>query len=52
MGNVFAQNEILVAVATIAARWRLVPVPDHKVRVRFTSAAYPNRLPMTAVARS
>jgi cytochrome P450 len=52
MGNVFAQNEILVAVATIAAKWRLVPVPGHRVRVRFTSAAYPNRLPMTAVARS
>jgi cytochrome P450 len=52
MGNVFAFTEIVIAVATVAARWRLVPLADQPVRVKFTSAAYPNRMPMTAVPRS
>jgi cytochrome P450 len=51
IGNVFAQNEIVITVATVAARWRLVPVSDRPVRVKFTSAAYPESLPMTAVRR-
>lgn len=51
MGNVFAQHEIVVTLATVAAGWRLVPVPDKPVRVKFTSAAYPSRMPMTAVPR-
>ncbi|WP_290049819.1 cytochrome P450 [Amycolatopsis solani] len=51
IGNRFAQNEIVITVATVAARWRLVPLPDHPVRVKFTSAAYPDSLPMTAVPR-
>ncbi|HWE89273.1 MAG TPA: cytochrome P450 [Pseudonocardiaceae bacterium] len=52
LGNVFAQSEIMIVVATVVARWRLVPVPDKPVRVKFTSAAYPSRLPMTAVPRN
>ncbi|WP_370968769.1 cytochrome P450 [Amycolatopsis sp. cg9] len=52
IGNRFAQNEIVITVATVAARWRLVPLLDHPVRVKFTSAAYPDSLPMTAVPRS
>ena len=52
VGNVFALTEIVIAVATVAARWRLVPLPGKAVRVKFTSAAYPSRLPMTAVPRS
>ena len=51
VGNLFAQTEIVVAVATVAARWRLVPVPGRPVRVKFTSAAYPKGLLMTAVPR-
>jgi cytochrome P450 len=51
LGNRFAQNEIVITVATVAARWRLVPVPGRPVRVKFTSAAYPESLPMTAVPR-
>ncbi|WP_410669558.1 cytochrome P450 [Amycolatopsis sp. cmx-4-68] len=51
VGNRFAQNEIVITVATVAARWRLVPVPGRPVRVKFTSAAYPDSLPMTAVPR-
>lgn len=52
IGNVFAHNEIVIAVATVAARWRLVPVPGRPVRVRFTSAAYPRHMPMTVVPRN
>ncbi len=52
VGYSFAQHEIVIAVATIAARWRLVPVPGQPVRTKFTSAAYPRALAMTAVPRS
>lgn len=51
IGNFFAQNEIVITLATVAAHWRLVPVPDQPVHVKFTSAAYPSRMPMTAVPR-
>ncbi|GGS45898.1 cytochrome P450 [Actinokineospora fastidiosa] len=51
VGNLFAQTEIAIAVATVAARWRLVPVPGKPVRVTFTSAAYPSGLLMTAIPR-
>ncbi|MGW5053620.1 cytochrome P450 [Actinokineospora sp. NPDC004072] len=52
VGNVFAQTEIAIVVATVAVRWRLVPVPGRPVRVKFTSAAYPSGLLMTAVPRT
>lgn len=52
VGNAFARTEIVLAVAAVAARWRLVPVPGRPVRVRFTSAAYPDRMAMTAVPRN
>jgi cytochrome P450 len=51
IGNHFALTEIAVAAATIGSRWRLVALPDKKVRVKVTGAAYPDQLPMTAVAR-
>jgi cytochrome P450 len=51
IGNHFALAEIAVAAAAIGSRWRMVPVPGKKVRVKVTGAAYPSRLPMTAVAR-
>jgi cytochrome P450 len=51
IGNHFALAEITVAAAAIGSRWRLVPLPDKKVRVKVTGAAYPSQLPMTAVAR-
>ncbi|WNV86230.1 cytochrome P450 [Umezawaea sp. Da 62-37] len=52
VGNLFARTEIVITAATIASRWRLVPVAGEPVRVRFTSAAYPSRMLMTAVPRS
>ncbi len=51
VGNLFARAEIVITAATVAARWRLVPVPGKPVRVKFTSAAYPSRMLMTAVPR-
>ncbi|HEX6340559.1 cytochrome P450 [Umezawaea sp.] len=51
VGNVFAQTEIVITVATVLAKWRLVPVPGQPVRVKFTSAAYPVGLAMKAVPR-
>ncbi len=51
VGNLFAQAEIVIAAATVAARWRLVPVPGKPVRVKFTSAAYPSGMLMTAEPR-
>lgn len=51
VGHLFARTEIVIAVATVAARWRLVPVPGRPVRVKFTSAAYPSGLLMAAVPR-
>ncbi|HEX6345176.1 cytochrome P450 [Umezawaea sp.] len=51
VGNLFARAEIILTAATVAARWRLVPVPGRPVRVKFTTAAYPSRMLMTAVPR-
>lgn len=51
VGNTFAQTEMAVTVATIASRWRLVPVPERPLRVKYTSTAYPAQLSMTAVPR-
>lgn len=52
IGKAFAHIEITIAAATIMARWRLVPVLGKPVRIKVTSAAYPSRMPMTAVPRS
>lgn len=51
IGNSFAMTEIAIVVATIAARWRLIPARGKPVRVKYTSTAYPSRLPMTVVPR-
>ncbi|WP_158843441.1 cytochrome P450 [Saccharothrix deserti] len=51
VGNVFAQTEIVIALATVLSKWRLVPVPGKPVRTKFTSTAYPSGLLMTAVPR-
>ncbi|MFC4858115.1 cytochrome P450 [Actinophytocola glycyrrhizae] len=51
VGNAFAMTEMAVTLATIASRWRLVPVPERPPRIKYTSTAYPARLSMTAVPR-
>ncbi|GAB2866556.1 cytochrome P450 [Lentzea nigeriaca] len=49
IGNHFALTEIVIAVATICTRYRLVPVQP--VRTKFTNAVYPVDLRMKAVPR-
>ncbi|MET8760975.1 cytochrome P450 [Lentzea sp. NPDC004782] len=50
LGNTFATTEIVITLATIASRWRLVPT--RPARVKFTSAPYPSGLLMKAVPRN
>jgi cytochrome P450 len=50
LGNTFAHTEIVITLATVAARWRLVPT--RPARVKFTSAPYPHGLLMKAVPRN
>ncbi|QFZ21639.1 cytochrome P450 [Saccharothrix syringae] len=50
-GHAFAHTEMAIVAATVAARWRLVPVPGKPVRPRVVGLLYPNRLPMTARSR-
>ncbi|GAA1958707.1 cytochrome P450 [Amycolatopsis minnesotensis] len=52
IGKSFAQTEITIVAATVMTRWRLVPVPGKPVRTKVTSAAHPDRMPMTAVPRT
>ena len=49
IGNHFALTEIVICVATVCARYRLVPVQP--VRTKFTNAVYPVDLLMKAVPR-
>ncbi len=49
IGNHFALTEIVVAVATVCSRYRLVP--ERPVRTKFTNAVYPLGLFMKAVPR-
>ncbi|MGM1065488.1 cytochrome P450 [Saccharothrix sp. Mg75] len=50
-GHAFAHLEVAIATATLAARWRLAPVPGKPVRPRVIGLLYPNRLPMTVLSR-
>ncbi|ASR36037.1 cytochrome P450 [Prauserella marina] len=52
VGNVFARTEIIITLATVAAKWWLVPVPGKPVKMKFTSAAYPDGLLMTVTPRT
>lgn len=49
IGNHFAVTEIVIAVATVCSRYRMVPVQP--VRTKFTNAVYPIDLMMQAVPR-
>ncbi|MCP2249498.1 cytochrome P450 [Lentzea aerocolonigenes] len=49
IGNHFALTEIVIAVATVCSRYRLVP--DRPVRTKFTNAVYPIDLLMKVVPR-
>lgn len=51
MGDAFAWTEMLMAIATIAARWRLRPVPGQRVREVPVATIRPSRMVMTAEPR-
>jgi len=52
LGEHFATAEATLAIAAIARRWRLRPVPGHRVREVASALVYPDHLPMTAELRS
>ena len=51
IGDSFAWTEMLIAVAIIAARWRLVPSPGHTLREMPAILPRPGGLQMIAVPR-
>ncbi len=50
-GHSFAETEIAIVAATVAARWRLVPVAGKPVHPKRAVTMHPNRLPMIARPR-
>ncbi|MDN3354420.1 cytochrome P450 [Actinomadura sp. DC4] len=46
MGDGFASIEMVISLATIVARWRLLPVPGHVVREMTAALPRPQALPM------
>lgn len=50
-GHSFARTEIAIVAATVAARWRLVPVAGKPVHPKLTTTTRPNRLPMITMSR-
>lgn len=51
IGERLSWAELVISLATIAARWRLVPVPGHRVRPKPAITMPVNALPMTAHRR-
>src|SRR5205807_8903388 len=51
IGEHFALAEATIAVAVIARRWRLRPVPGRPVREVASAVVHPDHLPMVAEAR-
>jgi cytochrome P450 len=52
IGDQFGITEAVVALATIAARWRLAPLPGQQVRPGYTSTLHPRGLRIRVVARA
>lgn len=51
VGEGLSRAELVLSLATIAARWRLVPVPGHRVRPKPAVTMPVNALPMIAHSR-
>jgi cytochrome P450 len=52
IGDRFAMTAVIITVATVAARWRLLPVPGKKVRAAAVGIIRPVNLMMTAQPRT
>lgn len=50
-GHSYAETEIAIVAATVAARWRLVPVAGKPVHPRLTATMRPSRISMITVPR-
>jgi cytochrome P450 len=50
-GHHFAQTEMAIVTAVVAARWRLAPVPGEPLRTKAHGMVYPSYLPMTVIPR-
>ncbi|HKR50674.1 MAG TPA: cytochrome P450, partial [Pseudonocardiaceae bacterium] len=50
-GYSFAETEIAIVAATVAARWRLVPVAGRPIRSRMAVTMHPRQLPMITMPR-
>lgn len=51
IGDVFAQTEMAIALATVLSRWHLRPQPGHTVREATAAMPHPVHLPMLVTAR-
>ncbi len=51
LGYSFAETEIAIVAATVAARWQLAPVAGKPVRPMRAVTMHPNQLPMIALPR-
>ncbi|MGI5170461.1 cytochrome P450 [Spirillospora sp. CA-253888] len=52
IGDAFAMTEMVLTLATIAARWRLVPLTDRPVRSALGTTLHPRGLTMRITART
>ncbi|RCG20438.1 cytochrome P450 [Streptomyces reniochalinae] len=52
IGDGFAWAEIVITLATVLARWRLEPLPEHSVKEVASAVAHPDRLPMRVMPRT
>ncbi|MGQ0716770.1 MAG: cytochrome P450 [Pseudonocardiales bacterium] len=50
-GYSFAETEVAIVAATVAARWQLVPVAGKPVHLRMAVTMHPSQLPMITVPR-
>ncbi|MEZ0094258.1 cytochrome P450 [Streptacidiphilus sp. EB129] len=51
IGDAYASAEMTIALATVLARWRLVPEPGHTPREAVAAMPHPDRLPMRVTPR-
>ncbi|SER91941.1 Cytochrome P450 [Streptomyces sp. yr375] len=52
IGDRFAWMEMVLVLAASASRWRLVPVPGHRIRPSRSIVIHPGRLPMELAERT
>ncbi|MFE3326514.1 cytochrome P450 [Streptomyces sp. NPDC059176] len=52
IGDTFAWTEATIAIATVLAKWRMVPVPGHTPKASVSAVAHADRIPMTVLPRT